>query len=169
MTKDHLASYLLAANAIGVGKESVQWLVAREEMNLSYRQEAFLIPTATGWRFRMAYACDENGVKHEVIADLRVKLRSKCEGLTQKDLDRAIGLGRGYLTNQMPTLPLILGVGEVLSNDANDQLYLRHYWSTLYGFDWNAESLLADMKATKLEDFKKLLLKLIDESDVRID
>ena len=169
MTRSNLASYLLAANAIGVGKESVQWLVAREEMNLSYRQEAFLIPTEKGWRFRMAFATDQAGIKNETIADLRVKLRAKCEAVTQQDLDHAVGLGRGYLVNQMPLLPLILGIGEVLSNDANDQLYLRHYWSTQYGFDWNADSLLSDMKATKLDDFKKLLLKLIDESDVRID
>lgn len=168
LTKASLPSYLLAANALGVGKDSVQWLVAREGMNLSYRQEAFLIPTADGMRFRMAFATDEEGIKPETIAALRAKLRASCEALTQPDLDHAVGLGRGYLVNQMPTLPLILGIGEVVSNDANDQLYLRQYWSTQYGFDWNSSSLMSDMNSTKLEDFKKLLVKLIDESDVRI-
>ena len=166
--KGTLASYLLAANAIGVGKESVQWLVAREGMNLSYQQEAFLIPTSSGWRFRMAFATDENGVKPEVISELRAKLRAKCEAMTQKDLDHAVGLGRGYLVNQMPTLPLILGISEVLANDANDQLYLKLYWKTQFGFEWDAQSLLTEMKTTKLDDLKKLLLKLIDESNARV-
>ena len=168
ITRSLLATHLLAANALGVGKESAQWLVAREGLHLSYRQEAFLIPTAAGWRFRMAFGVDDAGVQHEVIADLRTKLRAKCEALTQADLDHAVGLGQGYLVNQMPTLPMILGIGEMLSNDANDRLYLRHYWTTMYGFDWNAETLLVQMKATTLPELKTLLLQLIDESDIRI-
>ncbi len=168
VTRASLASYLLAANALGVGKESVQWLVAREAMNLSYRQEAFLLPTVQGWRFRMAYATDEAGTKAEVLAELRTKLRAKCESLTQADLNHAVGIGSGYLAYQMPTLPLLLGIGESLSNDLNDQTYLRHYWRTMYGFDWDAESILLQMKGITLPEMKKLLIQLIDESDVRI-
>ena len=167
ISKESLATYLLAANALGVGKESAQWLVAREGLNLSYRQESFLLPTADGWRFRMAFATDSAGVAASAIAELRSKLRAKCEAMTQQDLDHAVGLGRGYLMNQMPTLPLLLGIGETLSNDENDKLYLRHYWSTSFGFEWNAEALMLQMRATQLAELKALLLKLIDESDVR--
>ena len=142
-------------------------LVAREALNLSYRQESFLLPTSEGWRFRMAFATDSAGVAAPAIAELRSKLRAKCEAMTQQDLDHAVGLGRGYLMNQMPTLPLLLGIGETLSNDENDKLYLRHYWSTSFGFEWNADALLLQMRATQLAELKALLLKLIDESDVR--
>ncbi len=169
ISRSVLAAHLLAANALGVGKESALWLVAREGMHLSYRQEAFLIPTAAGWRFRMAFGVDDAGTKPESIAELRTKLLAKCDGLTQLDLDHAVGLGRGYLVNQIPTLPMIIGIGEVLSNDANDQLYLRHYWTTMFGFDWNAESFLTLMKAVTLPELKALVHKLVDESDVRIN
>jgi predicted Zn-dependent peptidase len=168
ITRTSLASYLMAANALGIGKESVQWLVAREELNISYRQEAFLVPTTTGWRFRMAFATDAAGTKPESISNLRTKLRTRCEKLTQQDLLHAIGLGKGYLANQLPNLPLVLGIGEVLSGDANDDLYLRHYFKTMFGFEFNAESLLLQMKGTSLEELKKTVLQLIDESDVRI-
>jgi hypothetical protein len=169
ISKGSLGSYLLAANAVGIGKESIQWLVAREELNLSYRQEAFLIPTTSGWKFRMAFATDIDGTKPEMIAELRTKLRARSEALTKQDLDHAIGLGKGYLTNKMPNLPMILGIGEVLSGDANDELYLRHYFKMMFGFDWDAQSLLTQMKATSVEDLRKLVTKLIDESDVRIN
>lgn len=168
ISKDSLVRYLLAANALGIGKESLQWLVAREGLNLSYRQEAFLLPTVEGWRFRMAFATDLEGVKPEVIIDLRTKLRAKCENLSQQNLDHAVGLGKGYLTHQLPNLPLVLGIGEVLSGDANDDLYIQHYFRTMFGFEWNAESLLTQMQAVPISDLKKLLLKIIDESDARI-
>lgn len=168
ISKDTLGTYLLAANSLGIGKESIQWLVAREELNLSYRQEAFLIPTSTGWRFRMAFATDNGSIKPEMIAELRTKLRAKSEAMTQINLDHAMGLGKGYLTNKMPNLPMVLGVGEVLSGDANDELYLRHYFKTMFGFDWDAQSLFVQMKSTTVAELRKLVTKFIDESDVRI-
>ncbi|MEI7984381.1 MAG: hypothetical protein WCI55_02035 [Armatimonadota bacterium] len=168
ISKDTLGTYLLAANSLGIGKESIQWLVAREELNMSYRQEAFLIPTTGGWRFRMAFATDNGSIKPETIAELRTKLRAKSEALTQIDLDHAIGLGKGYLTNRMPNLPMVLGVGEVLSGDANDELYIRHYFKTMFSFDWDAQSLFVQMKNTTVADLRKLVTKIIDESDVRI-
>jgi predicted Zn-dependent peptidase len=163
-----LASYLLAANVLGVGKESLQWLIAREEMGISYRQESFLMPTDEGWKFRMAYGTDENGTKPETISALRQKLKERCNALTQTDLDHAVGLGRGYLVNQMPTLPIVLGIGDVLSTNANDQLYLRHYWKTKFGFVWNANSMFVLMQQVELGNLKKLLNQILDESDVRI-
>ncbi len=168
ISKKVLASYLLAANAFGVGKESIQWLVAREELNFSYRQESFLLPTLGGWRFRMAFATDANGVQAQSVATLRQKLMARSEAVTQADLDHAIGLGAGYLSNQMPNLPMILGIGETLTNDANDQLYLQHYWKTMFAFDWNPSGILADMKEIKLYEFKKLLVQLLSEAETKV-
>lgn len=168
VSKSTLAGYLMAANAFGIGKDSIQWHVAREGLNMSYRQEAFLIPTATGWQFRMAFATDVEGTKPESITNLRTKLRAAVEGISQQDLSHAIGLGRGYLVNRLPNLPIILGVGETLSGDANDDLYLKHYFRTMFGFDWDANALLLQMQEMTLPDLKKLLLQIIDESNVRI-
>lgn len=168
ITRSNMAAYFLAANALGVGKESILWLIAREDMNLSYRQESFLLPATGGWKMRMAFATDSDGTKPESISALRTKLRARCEALTQADLDHAIGLGQGYLKNQIPTLPLALGIGDTISSDPNDQLYLKHYWATRFGFIWDTDNLYEQMKSTKLADLKKLLLQLIDESDVRI-
>ena len=168
ITRANMASYFLAANALGVGKDSILWIAAREEMNLSYRQESFLLPTEAGWKMRMAFATDEDGKKPETIAALRTKLRARCEAFSQADLDHAIGLGKGYLQNQIPTLPLVLGIGDTASFDSNDQLYLKHYWGTHFGFIWDTENLYDQMKSTSLADLKKLLVQLVDESSVRI-
>ncbi|MBS1725808.1 MAG: insulinase family protein [Armatimonadetes bacterium] len=168
LTRDNMPLYFLAANALGVGKESILWQIAREEMGLSYRQESFLLPTDEGWRFRMAFATDDQGVKPETIAKLREKIRASCAALTQADLDHAIGLGKGYLKNSIPTMPLILGIGSAVTNDPNDQLYLRHYWLSKFGFVWSADSLYGQMQTAKLEDLKKLLLQLVDQSDVHV-
>ncbi len=168
ISRTNMASYFLAANALGVGKDSILWSVAREEMNLSYRQESFLMPSESGWIFRMAFATDQQGVKPETITTLRQKIRARCDALTQAELDHAIGLGRGYLQNQIPTLPLIIGIGSTVSTDPNDQLYLKHYWALKFGFIWDRENLLEQMKSTKLEDLKKLLLQIVDESNVRV-
>jgi len=117
---------------------------------------------------RMAYATNDDGVKPEIIAELRTKLHDRCEKLTPQDLDHAVGLGRGYLVNQMPTLPMILGLGKFCRTMPTISCNLQHYWKTTFGFDWNADSVLTDMKAVSLADLKKLLIQLIDESDVRI-
>lgn len=167
ISRTNMAAYFLAANSLGVGKDSILWSVAREEMNLSYRQESFLMPTESGWVFRMAFATDAEGVKPETISTLRQKIRARCEALTQADLDHAVGLGRGYLVNEVPTLPLIIGIGSTVSNDSNDQLYLKHYWALKFGFIWDRDNLFQQMQSTKLDDLKKLLLQLIDESNVR--
>lgn len=168
MDQAKLASYLLAANVLGVGKDSLQWLIAREEMGISYRQESFLVSTEEGWKFRMAYGTDQDGTKPETITALKQKLKERCAALTQSDLDHAVGLGRGYLVNQMPTLPIVLGIGDVLSNNVSDRLYLRHYWKTKFGFDWSANTTFVLMQQVELGNLKKLLSQILDESDVRI-
>ena len=62
----------------------------------------------------------------------------------------------------------MLGIGDTVSNDANDQLFLKLYWNNRFGFDWDTDRLYEQMRTTSLADLKKLLLQIVDESNVRI-
>ena len=167
-TAENIGAYFLAANCLGVGKESILWKVARDGMSLSYRQEAFMLPTEEGWKFRMAFATDGGQAKPETITALRANIRTLCAALTEDDLAHAVGLARGYLENNLPQFPIVAGVSPAVDVDPNDSLYLQHYWQHRFGFSWTSATLYQKIKGTKLDDVKKLLLKIVDESNVRL-
>lgn len=127
-----------------------------------------MLSTDEGWKFRIAIATDEKGSTPEAINLLRAKLRERCASLNEDDLAYGVGIGRGYLANQLPYCPLILGANPSMTGDQNSDLYLKHYWFKRFGFVWNSDNLLSQMENSKLADVKKLLAQIIDESNVRI-
>jgi hypothetical protein len=161
-----ISEALLASTILGTGKECLLWRICREEMMMSYRQEAFLYPDRKGWRLRIAIATDENGIAPESISTVRDRLIKAVNELKSSDLVWAKGAARGYLQNQLQTLPMVLGVGGILSEEPADQLYL--FWQAKLNRNWNPNEILESMEKVQLDIVKKHLIEMLNQMNVQL-
>lgn len=123
------ADELLAATLLGGGKDTILWKLCREELRMSYQQDAFLVPTTTGWEFRIAIASDQRILEAEAITKLKERLMQSIQQLTEKDLNHARGLLRGYFEFGQPGLPIKLGQVDLTNGDDNEALFRDLYFS----------------------------------------
>jgi hypothetical protein len=159
-----LATRLLALTAIGTGKAASLWKVSRESLGASYRQEAILVPTNSGFRPRLLLAHEGS----EDLADLGEKIR---EGLlaeinlwTDEDRKRALGMAESYLVRGGDMSPLYLAPGRSLDGDLADQTFLQAYWLMKTGTRWNPHQLVGKMGFVELPDLKSTAQKIVLES-----
>ncbi|MCG9894348.1 MAG: hypothetical protein MH204_02585, partial [Fimbriimonadaceae bacterium] len=89
---------LVAAAALGTGKDSFLFRVLRERLRLSYRPEASLIPTRDGWVWRMSLI-RRNGSFADL--DLPALLRQEIDAWTEADLTRAQRMAQTALTERV--------------------------------------------------------------------
>ena len=147
------AVHLVAATLLGGGKESPLWKVAREELALSYRQEAFLIPVASGWEFRIAIGSDAEGVKQSEL--LRKNLLSAVEKLDPADLKRAQTSLRSALID---------GLGEVPIEYGADAFSGALYWQLKEGKAWMPADMNGQVQEVTLDQAKKYLQELLSQN-----
>jgi hypothetical protein len=105
---------VLAMAALGSGKGSALFRVAREKRRLSYRQEALLLPEGARWRPALVFFADPAPPEAEVEA-LRTELLADVEAWTEPDLVRARGAAEGIYRYGQPYGNLLLtpdGPGE---------------------------------------------------------
>ncbi len=130
------AEDLLAATLMGGGKDSILWRLCREQLKMSYLQDAFLVPTQTGWEFRIAIATDQRILEEGAVTKLLSQMVGEIERLSEKDLQHARGLLKGYFEWGQPGLPIKLGQTEMTSGDDNEilfrDLYLNHKKSATF-------------------------------------
>jgi hypothetical protein len=168
LKKQEFAEVLLAVTALGTGKSCVLWDICRERLRMSYRQEAFLLSDRDGWRFRIAIASESAYLGATKTEALCAELSKAIDQLRESDLVRAKGAARGYLLNQIPTLPLIVGVGGVLRQTSEDQLYLNMLWRIKSGESWDPQTMFDAMQAIDLMTLKSRLKALLDVSSPRV-
>jgi hypothetical protein len=157
---------LVVATLMGGGKDSVLWSVCREQLRMSYQQGAYLLPTLTGWEYRLAIATDKSILDPEKVESLRARLHEGIEKLSQVDLAHANGLLRGYIAYGQPGIPILLGNSSVTGGDANDALFRDMYLSMkgvppIDKTDWTVDVSVAEVKSHlhKLLDLAKVSYK----------
>ncbi len=146
------ANDLLDATLLGGGKDSILWRVCREQLRMSYQQDAFLIPTEAGWEFRVAIAADKSILEEGAIARVQAALMASVEKLTVQDMEHAKGLLRGYFEFGQPGVPIILGTTAVTTGDENDRLFRDLYFASknVSVFDVTSWATLPSLEATKI-------------------
>jgi len=121
------AEDLLAATLMGGGKDSILWRLCRVELKMSYLQDAFLVPTESGWEFRIAIATDESIFAEGAVAKFMSQLAREVEKVSETDLQHARGLLTGFFELGQPGLPIKLGQTEMTSGDDNEILFRDLY------------------------------------------
>lgn len=159
---------LLALTALGTGKATSLWTVAREKLNLSYRQEAVLSPTLDGFMPRLLIA-------HSGKEDLDKKATQLKEGLienikqwTDEDRQRAIGMASSYLVRGGDLSPLYFFPDRPISRELSDQVFVMAYWSMKTGGRWNPHNLVGRLGFVEIEDLKQTALHFIENARLKI-
>ncbi|CAN5470996.1 hypothetical protein BH11ARM2_BH11ARM2_14580 [soil metagenome] len=154
-----LPARLIAWAAVGVGKGSALFHVARETMGMSYRQEAFLVPTDAGLIPTIAIATDHpdpEGLKKGILEDI--------EGWSEVDIARAKGLLRSNAETGLPLSPLLFSLDGPPSAEAADRAFLAAYWRLRTGKPWNPLYWATDVS---LDDVKKAAKESIEQARER--
>lgn len=118
---------VMAATLLGGGKDTILWKVCREGLTMSYQQDAFLIPTSSGWEFRIAIATDSRIVEEDAVNQLKSKLLSSIDQINETDLSHAKGLLKGYFEFGQPGMPVRIGNTQMTGGDDNEVLFRDLY------------------------------------------
>lgn len=162
-----LPSRVLALFALGNGKGATLWTTVRAENGWSYRQEAVLTPTPSGFRPRLVLLRKAERPA-EAVEPIRKALLTAIEKWTDADRDRALGLADGVLSYGNPLSPLYLSGEFPLSGRLEDRTFLDAYWRMKTGRPWNAARLLTEMRATDLAELKRIATEWVQSAEARV-
>jgi len=118
---------LAATIALGTGKGSALFAVAREKLRLSYVQESRWVPTEVGMTPELSVISVQSNFESRV-PELREALVAEIATWTPATLDRAAGALEGALDRGLPPGPFWFRPGRTLGQDIADRTYLAHYW-----------------------------------------
>ncbi|MBX3119399.1 MAG: insulinase family protein [Fimbriimonadaceae bacterium] len=147
-------SKMLALYALGVGKGSTLHRIVRDREALSYRQEAILWPSPSGFRARFLLETIPTEDDKALPEKLRTLLAEDIKAWTQADVDRALGLANASLNYGIGPNPLYWSENGPLGKDLPDRAFLIGYWRMKAGKDWDPAALVQDMRKVGLEDLK---------------
>lgn len=162
-TNGDSAARMLAVFALGVGKQSSLFQVLRETKGWSYRQEAVLWPSPTGWVPRLLFASTKLSVEQGIAAkDLLV---ADVDAWIDVHLQRAKGMMASTFAGQNPLSPIWIG-RQALGQDLEDQCAWRGLNVMMSGVDLDATSLLST--PVTLEDLKAAAKELLDRAGISV-
>lgn len=152
------AELLLAAYALGVGKGAAAFRVVREELRLSYRQEALLIPAEKGWRLALMFQHTGEIDK----AKLKEALKKDIEGWTPETLDRAKGMMSASFDFDLGGLPICLNPRGPLTLSLEDRTYWQAYIAMKTGTALDIETMRLAARELSLQSLKATALAWVD-------
>ena len=150
---------VMAATLLGGGKDTILWKVCREGLTMSYQQDAFLIPTSSGWEFRIAIATDSRIMEEDAVNQLKSKLLSSIDQLNEADLSHAKGLLKGYFEFGQPGVPVRIGNTQITGADDNEVLFRDLYLAAKSSPPFSSSSWIP---ASTLVEAKKRLRTIIE-------
>jgi predicted Zn-dependent peptidase len=163
-----LPTRLLALVALGSGKGSSLFRVARGELALSYRQEALLAPSPKGWQPRLILAMRPRADEVEVVSTLRTALLSDVERWSEAHRLRAVGMADLSLTRATELSPLSLWRTGPVPNNLEGRTFLKAYWPMKTGQAWNPERLADATRNVTLADLKAAAHELLEQANVTL-
>lgn len=160
---------ILASFALGAGKTSSLYRVAREMNGWSYRQEAVLWPTRSGWVPRLMLAHDATPAPTDLAARLREALLADVETWDAPVLARAQAILRAAVSSGFELNPVYVGPERPIGTTLVDRVSLRGYLLMAGAGRWDEARLLDTVATVQLDDLKaeaKLMLEEASETMV---
>jgi hypothetical protein len=131
---------LAATVALGTGKGSSLFAVAREKLRLSYVQESRWVPSEVGMTPELSVLSHQANFESR-IPELREALVADIATWTPATLERAAGALEGSLDRGLPPGPFWFRPGRTLGQNLADRTYLAHYWQWKTGQDFSRGAL----------------------------
>ncbi len=150
---------LLACTMLGQGKGSSVFQTLREELGISYRQEAFLAPSVSGIRPVLVFASAD-----PVSVDFRNELAQAVGAWTEGDRKRALTLMRSTVEMSLGLGILYFAEERPLTESLEDRAFLTAYWKLKTGRAWSWPSAFQEMDSVTLEKVKMYTLKWVSDS-----
>jgi hypothetical protein len=159
---------VLALMALGSGKGASLFRVARQQLGLSYRQEALLYPVPEGWKSRILLETTATTELDKKAETLRTVLLEDVRGWTDADLKRAQGMAEGVFLRGIDFSPFAFGPFGTFDDTLEGRTFLRTYWQMKTGEPWDPELLLRAMRMVTLEDLKETATGVLTAGKIRV-
>jgi hypothetical protein len=163
-----ISSRILAVIALGTGKGSSAFRVARQKLAFSYRQEGFLYPETNGWRCRLIFIRKPATGLQEAGAKLQKEIAEDVSQWTERDRIRALGMTDAFLNRGVGPSPFAFGVDGAVDNGLEGRTFLNAYWKMKTGTTWNAENLRLSLENVSLESLKRAASEIVNSGSVQI-
>ncbi|CAN5342256.1 hypothetical protein BH11ARM1_BH11ARM1_11450 [soil metagenome] len=147
---DPSAKNILAMFALGSGKGSSLFRIVRDQMAVSYRQEAIIWPTDAGFQSCLQWATSGD----TKLADVQAALTKDIDAWTDAERLRAIGMASGVFDLGVDASPFYFTPTGPIGHDLDDRTFMKAYWYAKTGQDWDPAKLIKDMRSVSLDDLK---------------
>jgi hypothetical protein len=158
---------LLSAAALGAGRASSLYRVAREKNGWSYRQEGFLQPTPGGFRLRLILAHAGQPPALELIEPLREGLRADVKAWTEVDRIRALGIARSWLRDGLGAPLIRLLPQERALASLEERTHLAAWWKIKFGSDLHGPAMAERLEKVTLEALREDALEAVERASAR--
>lgn len=168
MTEAGSGAKLLAMHGLGAGKSSSVYRILREKNRWSYRQEAFLWPSAQGWTPRIMMIRQETEADEELLLPMIDSLLVDVESWTESDLARIKTLAKAWFDGQPVDGVIWIGAQGPLGGGARQEGLLSAYTQSVFGSVWSRERLWQMMRDTNLDDLKSAAKQILTTGKTRM-
>jgi hypothetical protein len=151
---------LLALIALGSGKGSTLFRVARQKLGISYEAQAVLRPARVGFEEKVVVTTDV------AAGELTQSLLDDVNGWTDRERLRALGMAEAISTNGSSFGPLYLRGTRPLTNSLEDRTFMAAYWQAKTGTAWQPDLVATQMRAVTLDELKQAALRILDNKPV---
>ena len=156
-----LPATILAMIALGSGKASTLHRVLREQLGLSYRQEAVLTPISQGWIPQLIYQLPE-GVTAEQAAGVEPAIAADVAQWSEATRNRALGMAKVIFRLGVPFSPLYNEPSG--ASDSDEETFFDAWWFSRTGKRFDASSFLDHLSAVDLSTLRKTATQIVSGS-----
>lgn len=161
-----LPAQILAIGALGTGKGASLYRVVREQMRISYRQEAIFSGAPGGFQPRILIASTQPDLRDR-IDGIREALRADIAEWTEADRVRAAAAVRSNLMYGIGMSPFDFGTGESAAGPFRDEAFVAGYWQLKTGTPWDPAELARLIELVDLESMREAATDLLDSMGFR--
>lgn len=168
LTDTRLPSLILAAFALGVGKDGSMHRVLRDANAWSYRQEAILWPTLEGWQIRLILAQAAADGQQGLPEAVRKALHADMSTWTEDSRTRAIAMAEATLTRSVEISPFWAGPHGPVPAGSIGATYWGAYSALLGNPSFSQAGLLEAIRSVTLDELKGAAGEMLTEAKVVI-
>ncbi|MBS1714893.1 MAG: insulinase family protein [Armatimonadetes bacterium] len=151
---------VLATFALGVGKDTSLFRIVRQQMRLSYRQEAVLWPSQRGWSPRFLFARSAADAEPESLAEVREALLKDVQTWEAPVLERAKAMARASFDGTSPVTPFWVSPEGRMTSVLSD----RCAWTGINAMMTGGTVGVPDFTDVTVEELKAAASDLIDKA-----
>lgn len=161
------APRLLSLVALGSGKGSSLFRIAREQMGASYRQEAALYPSQGGLVPRLLIQAKADGVEQETATAIKTAILKDIESWNDATLARAVGHAKASLGGGLMN-PFYLHANTTIGPGFEDEVFMAAYWNAKTGGTWNPAAIAEQFETVTVEQLRSTARSFLDAAELVI-